>query len=165
MGFRDLTTLRRRYAGQAGQLVHEFYVPVLGQATRYDRQAGYFDSATLGQLASGLDAFIRRVRDLPRADRPALQQFSALINYDLPYLGIDPTEEVVVTFSGALADRHPPTAPGEGDQGVDIKGKTGVRFLTWGDPYLTAWLEAMRGAPLTEADYNTAGLTPGATPS
>ena len=54
----------RRYAGQAGQLVNEFYVPVLGQATRYDRQAGYFDSATLVQLASGLAAFIRRVRDL-----------------------------------------------------------------------------------------------------
>ena len=51
MGFRDLTTLQRRYAGQAGQLVNEFYVPVLGQATRYDRQAGYFDSATLVQLA------------------------------------------------------------------------------------------------------------------
>src|SRR5262249_4574264 len=72
MGFRDLTTLRRRYAGQAGQLVNEFYVPVLGQATRYDRQAGYFDSATLVQLASGLAAFIRRVHP-PRADRPAMR--------------------------------------------------------------------------------------------
>ena len=57
MGFRDLTTLQRRYAGQAGQLVNEFYVPVLGQATRYDRQAGYFDSATLVQLAVRLSRF------------------------------------------------------------------------------------------------------------
>src|SRR5439155_5637669 len=65
MGFRDLTTLRRRYAGQAGQLVNEFYVPVLGQAARYDRQAGYFDSATLVQLASGLAAFICRLQSLP----------------------------------------------------------------------------------------------------
>src|SRR2546426_3345803 len=73
MGFRDLPTLRRRYAGQAGQLVNEFYIPVLGQATRYDRQAGYFDSATLVQLASGLAAFIRRVRDLPPADRPSMR--------------------------------------------------------------------------------------------
>src|SRR6266571_9338370 len=73
MGFRDLPTLRRRYAGQAGQLVNEFYVPVLGQATRYDRQAGYFDSATLVQLASGLAAFIRRVRDLPRATHPSMR--------------------------------------------------------------------------------------------
>jgi hypothetical protein len=77
--------------------------------------------------------------------------------YAPPHLGIDPTEEVVVTFSGALADRHPPTAPGESEQGMDVKGKAGVRLLTWGDPYLTAWLEAVRGAPLTEADYHTAG--------
>ena len=80
--------------------------------------------------------------------------------YAPPHLGIDPTEEVVVTFSGALADRHPPTAPGESEQGVDVEGKAGVRLLTWGDPYLTAWLEAVRGAPLTEADYHMAGLTP-----
>jgi hypothetical protein len=73
MGFRDLTTLQRRYAGQAGQPVNTFYVPVLSQATRYDRQAGYFDSATLVQLASGLAAFIRRVRDLPPADWPVMR--------------------------------------------------------------------------------------------
>jgi len=80
--------------------------------------------------------------------------------YAPPHLGIAPTEEVLVTFSGALADRHPPTAPGEGEQGVDVEGKAGVRLLTWGDPYLMAWLEAVRGAPLTEADYHMAGLTP-----
>src|ERR1051325_7221396 len=73
MGFRDLTALRRRYAGQAGQLVNEFYIPVLGQATRYDRQAGYFDSATFVQLASGLAAFLRKVQDLPRSDQPVMR--------------------------------------------------------------------------------------------
>jgi len=80
--------------------------------------------------------------------------------YAPPHLGIAPTEEVLVTFSGALADRHPSTAPGESEQGVDVEGKAGVRLLTWGDPYLTAWLEAVRGAPLTEADYHAAGPTP-----
>lgn len=84
--------------------------------------------------------------------------------YAPPHLGIDSTEEVLVTFSGALADRHPPTAPGEGERGVAVEGKAGVRLLTWGDPYLTAWLEAVRGAPLTAADYHTAGLTPDANP-
>jgi len=84
--------------------------------------------------------------------------------YAPTHLGIDPTEEVVVTFSGALADRHPPTAPGEGEQGADVEGKAGVRLLTWGDPYLTAWLEAVRGAPLLESDYHTAGLAPDANP-
>jgi hypothetical protein len=48
---------------------------------------------------------------------------------------------------------------------VEVEGKAGVRLLTWGDPYLTAWLEAVRGAPLTEADYHTAGLTPDVNPS
>src|SRR5262245_7799842 len=67
--------------------------------------------------------------------------------YAPPHLGIDPTEEVLVTFSGALADRHPPTAPGESEPGVDVVGKAGVRLLIWGDPYLRAWLEAVRGAP------------------
>jgi hypothetical protein len=55
-------------------------------------------------------------------------------------------------------------APGEGEQGMDVEGKAGVRLLTWGDPYLTAWLEAVRGAPLTEADYHTAGQASDANP-
>ena len=79
-------------------------------------------------------------------------------------LGIDPTEEILVTFNGALADRHPPTAPGEGENGVEVEGKAGVRLLTWGDPYLMAWLEAVRGTPLTKADYHMAGLAPDANP-
>jgi hypothetical protein len=39
-----------------------------------------------------------------------------------------------------------------------------VRLLTWGDPYLTAWLEAVRGDPLAEADYLAAGLAQGSNP-
>src|SRR3954469_21870666 len=62
MGFRDLTSLKRNYAGQAGQLVNEFYVPVLGAATRYDRQSGYFASLVLVQAAAGLSAFIANVQ-------------------------------------------------------------------------------------------------------
>jgi ERCC4-related helicase len=73
MGFRDLPGLHRHYAGQAGQLVNEFYVPVLGQAMRYDRQAGYFDSATFVLLAAGLAAFIRRWRELPRPPQPPMR--------------------------------------------------------------------------------------------
>jgi superfamily II DNA or RNA helicase len=61
MSFRDLTMLQRRYSGQAGQLVSEFYMPVLRHSYRYDRQAGYFDSATLVQLAAGLAGFIDSV--------------------------------------------------------------------------------------------------------
>ncbi len=65
MSFRDIAELRRKYAGQAGQLVNEFYVPVLKRAVRYDRQAGYFDSASLVQIAEGVAGFIRNARQRP----------------------------------------------------------------------------------------------------
>jgi hypothetical protein len=39
-----------------------------------------------------------------------------------------------------------------------------VRLVTWGGPYLTAWLEAVRGEPLKEADYVAAGLALGTNP-
>jgi ERCC4-related helicase len=79
--------------------------------------------------------------------------------YAPPYLGIGSTEEVLATFSGEVADRHPPTGPTTDAVGVDHPGHEGVRLLTWGDPYLVAWLEAVRGDPLTNAEYETAGLT------
>jgi hypothetical protein len=75
--------------------------------------------------------------------------------YAPPHLGVGETEEILATFNGELADRHPPTAPTEDANGVDQPGHEGVRLLTWGDPYLTAWLEAIRGQPLTDTDYHT----------
>jgi hypothetical protein len=74
------------------------------------------------------------------------------------HLGIDSTEEIQATFNGELADRHPPTGPASGDGSGEPEGREGVRLLTWGDPYLTAWLEALRGEPLSDDDYRTAGL-------
>ncbi len=44
MGFRELQHLQRRYSGQAGQLVNAFYVPVLGQVSRYDPKDGSWKS-------------------------------------------------------------------------------------------------------------------------
>jgi hypothetical protein len=79
--------------------------------------------------------------------------------YAPPALGIASTEEVLVTFNGEVADRHPPTGPTSDAAGVEQPGKEGVRLLTWGDPYLTAWLEAVRGEPLADGDYQAAGLS------
>ncbi len=84
--------------------------------------------------------------------------------YAAPHLGIEPTEEILATFNGELADRHPPTAPGEDKRGLAVPGKEGVRLMTWGDPFLTAWLEAVRSEPLTEEDYRKAGLRPDQNP-
>jgi len=74
--------------------------------------------------------------------------------YAPPHLGIGSTEEVLGTFSGELADRHPPTGPTTDTAGVDHPGREGVRLLAWGDPYLTAWLEAVRGE-LSAASHPT----------
>jgi hypothetical protein len=71
---------------------------------------------------------------------------------------------VLAKFSGEAAGRHPPAGPTTNEAGVERPGKGGVRLLTWGDPYLTAWLEAVRGEPLAEADYLAAGLAPGSNP-
>lgn len=61
MNFQHLADLQRKYAGQAGQLISAFYVPVLKCAVRYDRQAGYFDSTSLVQIAEGVAGFILNV--------------------------------------------------------------------------------------------------------
>ena len=84
--------------------------------------------------------------------------------YAPPHQGISSTEEILATFDGAIADRHPPTGPTQDTAGIEHPGREGVRLLTWGDPYLLAWLEAMRGEPLTDVDFEVAGLDPTANP-
>jgi len=84
---------------------------------------------------------------------------------DAPHhLGLHAQEEVLVTFSGEVADRHPPTAASPDDQVAMAKLTESVRLLTWGDPLLEAWLGAIRGTPLTDADYKVSGLARDADP-
>jgi hypothetical protein len=80
------------------------------------------------------------------------------------HLGLYAQEEVLVTFNGEVADRHPPTAATADDEAITAKLSEGVRLLTWGDPLLEAWLESVRDAPLTDAEYRAAGLTRDADP-
>ena len=80
------------------------------------------------------------------------------------HLGIDAGDEILATFSGEMADRHPPTAQQEGETRQAPAGREGVRLLTWGDPFLSAWLAAVRGEPLTLDDYHAAGIDEAADP-
>ena len=73
MNFRELTELRRKYAGQAGQLINAFYVPVLKCAVCYARQAGYFDSASFVQIAEGVAGFITNVRGHDQSSTAAMR--------------------------------------------------------------------------------------------
>jgi superfamily II DNA or RNA helicase len=57
------------------------------------------------------------------------------------HLGLQAQEEMLVTFSGEIADRHPPTAANPDDQTATAELTEGVRLLTWGDPVLEAWLD------------------------
>ncbi|MDX9834747.1 MAG: helicase-related protein, partial [Desulfobulbus sp.] len=57
------------------------------------------------------------------------------------HLGVAPHDEILVTFNGALADKYPPTSQ-ENDAINKYTVREGVRLLTWGDPYLQAWLES-----------------------
>ena len=119
-------------------------------ATPFQQQA----PASQSQLAAWClvhPAFGMRIRVTPEPGMKSLE--SDGINACLainwanvpPELGIDPTEEPLFTFSGPLADRHPPTAPTQDEEGNPVEGREGVRLLTWGDPYLTAWLKTIRG--------------------
>jgi hypothetical protein len=80
------------------------------------------------------------------------------------HLGLHAEEVVLVTFSGEVADRHPRTAASPEHQAAMAKLTEGVRLSTWGNPLLEAWLEATRGAPVTDADYKASGLARDADP-
>lgn len=55
--------LKLRYSSDTDDLVHEFFVPTLSRAVRYDRAVGYFTAGALARLAPALDAFLDRVDD------------------------------------------------------------------------------------------------------
>jgi superfamily II DNA or RNA helicase len=59
VGLRDVP-LERRYRTGSHDLVGDFYVPCLSQATTYRRAVGYFSSGALAQAAQGLNRLIDR---------------------------------------------------------------------------------------------------------
>lgn len=46
-------------SGKPVDILHDFYLPALNQATRYDRVAGYFRSSSLAAASQGYTAFLR----------------------------------------------------------------------------------------------------------
>lgn len=58
MSLRKLN-LRDEYRSDNCQLIQDFYVPCLEQATLYSRAVGFFSSTSIAAVASGLTVFIR----------------------------------------------------------------------------------------------------------
>ncbi len=53
------TTSKKNKDGQATDVLHEFYIPALQRAVRYDRMAGYFRSSSLAAASQGYTAFLK----------------------------------------------------------------------------------------------------------
>lgn len=49
-----------RADGQPVDILHDFYIPALSRATRYDRVAGYFTSTSLAAASQGFSRFVGR---------------------------------------------------------------------------------------------------------
>lgn len=84
------------YESGVNDIVEEFYVPVLSEACRYDRIAGFFSSATLSVAARGLAEFIRhngkmRLITSPILDPDDFDIIQKIVNGDvtLQELGIN----------------------------------------------------------------------------
>ena len=57
MSFRDLD-LKDWYDSDSDDLLNDFYVPVLSEASEYYRAVGFFDSKSLSFAARGIKNFI-----------------------------------------------------------------------------------------------------------
>jgi len=53
-------SFKRRYSSDTDDLIHDFFVPALSRAIRYDRAVGYFTAGALARLAPAIDAYLDR---------------------------------------------------------------------------------------------------------
>ncbi|MDT0270875.1 DEAD/DEAH box helicase family protein [Streptomyces sp. DSM 44915] len=77
-----MINLESDYRSDRSNLVKDFYVPVLGASTHYDRAVGYFSASVLAVLGQGLDDFASRGGQLrivasPRLNREDIDQIQA----------------------------------------------------------------------------------------
>ena len=71
MSFKDLS-IKKMYRTKKCNIVNEFFIPVLDNATSYKRAAGFFSSEGLYQLAEGIIGLVNntgRIQRLPWRSR------------------------------------------------------------------------------------------------
>ena len=59
MSFKNLT-IKDQYDSDEDNLVNEFYLPILSDATTYYRRSGFFSSSSLAVAAQGIGELIRK---------------------------------------------------------------------------------------------------------
>lgn len=59
MGFRTLN-IKDAYDSNEDDILNDFYIPVLSEAVKYKRLAGYFSSSALAAAAKGIQSFLQR---------------------------------------------------------------------------------------------------------
>ncbi len=73
MGLRDVY-LKKAYSSDDDDILHDFYIPALGNSTEYHRLAGFFSSTSLAVAARGILGLIKNNGTMKLLVSPRLQQ-------------------------------------------------------------------------------------------
>jgi superfamily II DNA or RNA helicase len=73
MGLRDIH-LKKAYSSDDDDILHDFYVPALGNSTEYYRLAGFFSSTSLAVAARGILGLIKNNGTMKLLVSPRLQE-------------------------------------------------------------------------------------------
>ncbi|MGB7413177.1 MAG: hypothetical protein WA902_03130 [Thermosynechococcaceae cyanobacterium] len=69
--------IKDEYRSDRNQLVQDFYIPCLEQASLYCRAVGFFSSTSMAAVAGGLSAFIRTGGQMRLVASPCLSEEDA----------------------------------------------------------------------------------------
>jgi superfamily II DNA or RNA helicase len=92
LGLKDLT-IQDEYRSDCGDLIREFYIPCLENATVYKRAVGFFSSTSMAVVAKGITALIRSGGKMQLVASPCLSQEDA----EAIATGLRQREEVIAS--------------------------------------------------------------------
>lgn len=128
----DELDLKNRYRTGRDDLVNDFYVPVLSEATLYRRAVGYFSSGSLALAAQGLNRLIARGGAVQLVASP---QFSA---EDIEALrrGVDARDDIIqqALLRELVADEGPQRRRLEYVAWLLAQGRLEIRIALMRDP-------------------------------
>ncbi|MBM4287995.1 MAG: helicase [Deltaproteobacteria bacterium] len=110
--------------GKPVNILHDFYIPVLQRAVRYDRVAGYFRSTSLAAASQGFTAFAGRkgkIRLIVGADLDPKDVQAILNAYTNQGTEVSPTDTLLEQALKVGLD-HPETWPENVCHGVQLLG-------------------------------------------